>query len=302
MSRNNFTNECIAGVIKTSPSTVSREFSRNGGKENYDCYRADYSYQFKRENRKNYKLTTEVMEFVKIRLEKKDSPVQIHARMIQELGTSISHEWIYKKIYEEKASGGNLYVHLRWGRKRRRKRLNKKDRRGVIPNRVSIEKRPKRVDQNLEYGHWEGDTIVGKGHQSHALVMVERKSKFTIIKKLADGGKDGLAKAIISIVRKKGLKIKSLTLDNGLEFAAHEIIAKTLKTKIYFAHPYSPWERGLCENTNGLIRQFIPKSTDINKVSDKKIIEIQNNLNNRWRKLLNFRPPNYYLNKIAFQC
>ena len=198
-------------------------------------------------------------------------------------GISLHHETIYQLVYADKANGGNLYTHLRIVSKPYRKRYGSYDRRGQIKNRVSIDKRPAVVDKLSRVGDWEGDTVIGKGHSGALLTLVECKTLYTVIVRLNGKRADLLAEAVIANMRPLKHKVKTITLDNGFEFTKHESIAKALEAKIYFAHPYSSWERGINENTNGLIWQYFPKSTDFSKVTDQQVRWVMNRLNSRPR-------------------
>ncbi|CDG19507.1 transposase (fragment) [Xenorhabdus doucetiae] len=210
----------------------------------------------------------------------------------REAKISLHHETIYRLIYKDKINGGDLWQHLRIAKKPYRKRYGSHEHRGKIKNRVSIDNRPKIVDKKQRIGDWEGDTIVGKDRKSALLTLVERKSLFTIIIKLEDKTAEGVAKAATRHLSMIKHKVKTITFDNGLEFAEHERIGKNLETKIYFAHPYSPWERGINENINGLIRDYFPKGTDFNKVSEREVNLVANRLNNRPRKTRDYKTPN----------
>ena len=205
---------------------------------------------------------------------------------------SLHHETVYRLVYADKADGGDLYTHLRIASKSNRKRYGLYDRRGKIKNRVSIDDRPDVVTRRNRIGDWEGDTIIGKSRKSALLTMVERKTLYTVIARLTGKKADLLAHSAIVCLQDFKDKIKTITLDNGLEFAHHEKIAKELAADIYFAHPYASWERGINENTNGLIRQYFPKGTDFNQVSDEEIEHVMNRLNNRPRASRNNRSPN----------
>jgi len=181
---------------------------------------------------------------------------------------------------------------MRIASKAYRKRYGSHDRRGKIKNRVSIEERPAVVDKRQRIGDWEGDTIIGKGRKSALLTLVERKTLYTVIAKLTGKQADLLARTAIQQLEPLKDKVKTITLDNGLEFSAHEAVADGLDAKIYFAHPYASWERGINENTNGLIRQYFPKGTDFNKISDEDIEFVMKRLNNRPRATRNGRSPN----------
>lgn len=197
---------------------------------------------------------------------------------------ALHHETVYQLIYEDKANGGDLYQYLRIALKPYRKRYGHYDRRGKIKNRVVIDARPAIVDKRSRVGDWEGDTIGGKNRASAMLTLVERKTLYTVIMRLTGKRADWLAKTSVAGMKAIKSKVKTITFDNGLEFADHETIAKGLGAEIYFAHPYASWERGTNENTNGLIRQYFPKGTDFTTVTDRQIKHVMNRLNNRPRK------------------
>ena len=210
--------------------------------------------------------------------------------MYDEQEISISHEWIYNHIYKDKRQGGELHKHLRC-QKQRRKRYGKQDRRGRITNRVSIEERPAIVNSKSRIGDWEGDTIIGKGHQGVVTTHVERKTKYTVLTKSNTKHANLVRQSIVQGLKPYQNQINTITYDNGLEFSEHQNIAQTLSANIYFAHPYSSWERGLNENTNGLIRQYLPKSQPLNNVTQKELNYIMDQLNHRPRKTLGFKTP-----------
>lgn len=219
------------------------------------------------------------------------SPEQISGWLKLCRGISISHEWIYQYIYQDKRNGGCLHEHLRC-QKKRRKRYGSYNRGGQIINRVSIDERPAIVDTRSRIGDWELDTIVGKAHKQAVVTLTERKTRFSLIRKVRFRTAENVANAIIELLWPIKEWVKTLTADNGKEFAFHDLIAISLSAKFYFAHPYSSWERGLNENTNGLIRQYIPKKTDFKTITQKKIDAIMEKLNNRPRKCLGFMTPN----------
>jgi transposase, IS30 family len=195
--------------------------------------------------------------------------VQLSGRLFMEQSISISHEWIYLHIYRDKHQGGDLYKHLRC-QKERRKRYGKQDRRGRILNRISIDERPPVVDKKSRISDWEGDTIIGKGHQGVVATLVERKTQYTILAKSKTKHAKPVRRSIEQALAPHQNQVHTITYDNGLEFAQHQIMAHTLSANIYFAHPYySSWERGLNENTNGLIRQYLPKSRPLKNVTRK---------------------------------
>jgi len=232
------------------------------------------------------------MEMIEERILEGWSPEQIAGRF-KLAGNSISHETIYRHIWKDKSSGGSLYKHLRHSGKKYNKRSSVAAGRGHIPNRVDIDERPKIVEQKTRIGDWEGDTIIGAKHQGAIVSLVDRCSKFTVLKKIDRKTAKAFTKAA---VEKLGglsllLLVITITLDNGKEFADHVTIADKLGAKVYFAKPYHAWERGLNEHTNGLIRQYLPKSTDFTQVSDEMVQEIEDKLNNRPRKILGYKTP-----------
>ena len=193
---------------------------------------------------------------------------------------SLHHETVYQLIYEDKAAGGALYTRLRVASRPCRKRYGHYDRRGKLKNRVAIDERSAIVESRGRIGDWESDTVLGKGGKSALLTRVERKTLYTVIRRLTGKQSALLAKAAVEGMETLTAKILTITLDNGLEFAGHEVIAQGLGADIYFAHPYASWERGANENTNGLIRQYFPvcsgrpKGTDFNQVSDEQIKQV----------------------------
>lgn len=218
------------------------------------------------------------------------SPEQISSRLFQEQGLCVSHESIYLHIYQDKRQGGDLQKHLRC-QKKRRKRYGKQDRRGRIPNRISIDERPSIVNKKSRIGDWEGDTIIGKGHRGVVASLVERKTQYTVLAKSKTKQAKPVRQSIEQALAPHRNRVHTITYDNGLEFAEHQKMAQTLSTNIYFAHPYASWERGLNENTNGLIRQYLPKSRPLDNVTQKELKHIMDQLNHRPRKSLGFKTP-----------
>jgi IS30 family transposase len=287
------TQKYIAGLVRRSPSTISRELKRNTGLRGYRPQQAQRQSRSRRSAALKFrKITSDISADIVKLIRQELSPQQVVNYLEKHKGLSLHHETVYQLIYADKANGGDLYVHLRIASKPYRKRYGSYDRRGKIKNRVSIDDRPAIVDRRNRIGDWEGDTIIGKGRKSALLTMVERKTLYTVIALLTGKQADFLADtAVKSMVHLKE-KIKTITLDNGLEFAKHEVIAEGLEAKIYFAHPYASWERGTNENTNGLIRQYFPKGTDFNEVTESQIKYVMDRLNNRPRTTRGGRSPN----------
>lgn len=238
------------------------------------------------------KVTRDVISAIESLIRQELSPQQVVSYLARHKGISLHHETVYQLIYADKETGGNLYTHLRVASKPYRKRYGSYDRRGKIKGRVSIDDRPMVVDSGNRIGDWEGDTIIGKGRRSALLTMVERKTLYTVIVRLTGKRADLLTEAAVQGLQHLKDRVKTITLDNGLEFARHETIAEGLGADIYFAHPYASWERGINENTNGLIRQYFPKGTDFNQVTDAQIEHVMSRLNNRPRATRGNRSPN----------
>ena len=187
--------------------------------------------------------------------------------------------------------------------KQRKKRYGMIDRRGMIPNRLSIDDRPAIVETRSRIGDWEADTIIGKNHRQAIVSIVERKTGFTLIRKVERKTAQAVSKAMTTLLKPYVSKVHTVTSDNGREFARHEEIAAALKADFYFAHPYSSWERGTNENTNGLIRQYFPKNRDFTTITQQEIDTAMERLNNRPRKRLGYQTPNqvFFKSGVALQ-
>lgn len=283
----------IASEVGVHKSSISREIRRNSGNRGYRPKQAhQLAVDRQHQAEKHIKFTDELKRIVTEKIMLDWSPDQISGYLKKEGIADISHERIYQFLLADKKAGGTLYTHLRHGKKKRKKRYGAKDRRGQIKNRVSIDERPKVVDKKRRIGDWEGDTIIGKQQQKAIVTLVDRASKLTRIGRVATKHADVVSDIIIDLLKPMKDITHTITLDNGKEFSAHEQIAKSLNADVYFAHPYSSWERGLNENTNGLIRQYIPKGSSFEGVSNERIKFIENRLNNRPRKILGYYTPN----------
>lgn len=281
----------ISRMIDVNKSTISRELRRNLGLRGYRPKQAqDFSNQ-RKANKSSARISQETWKWVTHFLGEQWSPEQISGWLKKEKKLSISHEWIYQFIYRDKSKGGNLFIHLRCQRKRK-KRYGSNSTRGLIPHRVSIDERPAVVDRKNRLGDWELDTVIGKNHQQAIVTIIERKSKLALFAKVTRKTAAQVGDAIIELLMPFRDKVKTLTSDNGKEFAEHLNIANQLDTAFYFAHPYASWERGLNENTNGLLRQYFPKKTDFTQIGDEEIKEVMDKLNNRPRKTLGYKTPN----------
>jgi IS30 family transposase len=219
------------------------------------------------------------------------SPEQISNWLRLEEDIHVSHEWIYQYILRDKKRGGSLHRHLRC-QKLRKKRYGSPDRRGQIKGRVSIDERPSVVNERSRIGDWEADTVIGKQGCAVLVTLVERKTRFSVIGKALNRTAQEVTAVILRCLEPLASKVETLTYDNGKEFASHQDIAKELDAPGYFAHPYHSWERGLNENTNGLIRQYFPKGLDLSDIADAEIQAVMDKINNRPRNCLGFKTPN----------
>jgi len=280
----------IAALLGRHKSTISREVSRNRGMRGYRPRQAHRLALERRKAKMRPRFGGSMWTKVELLLQMDWSPQQISGRLMAEEGIRISHEHIYQYIYADKRAGGDLYRHLRC-KKKRRKRYGSYDRRGVIRNRVSIDERPEVVGERSRVGDWEGDTVIGKNHKGALVTLVERKSLYTLIGAVACKTAAAVGAAIVAGLTPHKDRVHTLTYDNGKELAEHEQIAKALGVDIYFAHPYSSWERGVNENTNGLIRQYFPKGRELTAISKEEIAHATDRLNHRPRKTLGFRSP-----------
>ena len=280
----------IAALLGRHQSTISREVERNHGMRGYRPKQAQHLALERRRAKIRPRFGGSVWIKVELLLQMDWSPEQISGRLKMEQGASVSHEHIYQYIYADKRAGGGLYRHLRC-QKKRRKRYGSYERRGKIANRVSIEQRPEVVAQRSRIGDWEGDTVIGKNHKGALVTLVERKSLYTIIEGVARRTASAVHAAIVTCLTPYKRKAHTLTYDNGKEMTEHEQVAEELGLKVYFAHPYSSWERGVNENTNGLIRQYFPKQRELTDITKEEIEQAMERLNHRPRKTLGFRTP-----------
>jgi IS30 family transposase len=281
----------IAMILGRHKSTISREIRRNTGLRGYRPQQA----QRLSDERKQVKCQPRITDYTWLTVEKllrlDWSPEQISLWLKAFCGIAVSHEWIYQFVLQDKACGGDLCTHLRC-QKQRRKRYGSYNRRGQLIDRVSIDERPAVVELRSRIGDWELDTIIGKGHQQAIVSLTERKTRYTLMQKVKRKTAQCVANAIINLLSPFSEYVHTMTSDNGKEFADHKNIADKLNAEFYFAHPYASWERGLNENTNGLIRQYFPKDRDFTTITQKEINQAMHKLNNRPRKCLGMKTPN----------
>ena len=281
----------IALVVGCHKSTISRELRRNCGQRGYYPRLADKTARKRHREAYCPRIAAETWQQVELLLGQQWSPEQIAGRLKLAQQPTVSHERIYLYIYADKRRGGTLHSHLR-SQKKQRKRYSGYIRRGQIPNRVSIDERPTIVTTKGRFGDWEADTIIGARHKGGILSIVERKSKLTRLSKLATKAAAEMKYACVALLAPLAARVHTITVDNGKEFCDHKHIAAGLQARIYFAHPYASWERGLNENTNGLVRQYFPKKYEFARISEKDLQQVEDLLNNRPRKTLGYRTPN----------
>lgn len=291
--RNSFSLASIAEQLNRSTSTISREIRRDAmTRLTYNPSQADRHQRMIRPPSPNRK-SEEIWQIVDKRLsEEQWSPEEISGFLKNNTDHRISHEAIYLHIYQDKLNKGILYTNLRQGHRKRRRRKNTKDMRGQIKHRISITDRPPIVEEKIRLGDLEMDTVIGLQGGPVLVTIVDRVSKYTLIGLAASKEASHVGASIYNLLKEHKNVIKTLTYDNGKEFAYHHILNKLLEVESYFAHPYSSWERGLNENTNGLIRQYFPKKTDFSLLTHEQVLHVQNLLNSRPRKTLEFRTPN----------
>jgi len=289
----NYTITKIAELIGVNKSTISREIKRNSINGYYSAEQAHIEAVSKDKFKLRYKkLTNKIKLKIGKMLKKGWSPEQLVGRLKRDNNISISHETIYRYIYKNQSNGGRLYKYLRHQNKKYTNRSSEYKTRGQIKNRVNIDKRAKIIESKTRFGDFEVDTIIGKDHKGAIVTLVDRKSKYTLMKIVESKHADVVTKAIIELLQPIKHLVHTITADNGKEFSYHEEVAKSLNIKFYFCDPYSSWQRGLNEHTNGLIREYIPKKSKFDTVNTTQIVTIQNRLNERPRKSLKFLTPN----------
>jgi len=287
----------VARQMGRDRSTISRELARNSYRGVDSSYRYSRAHREavarRRRSRRNRHYTDQDFAIVRRFLKKGWSPEQIVGiiRRFKLMKRRMSHETIYQYIWRDKAAGGQLWRHLRQSSKQRRKRYNKNDSRGRLAGKRHISERPKIVESRRTRQHIEIDTVIGKGSKNCVVTLVERKSGYVMIGKLKDRTTRSLNKRSIKLLHRETAKFKTITADNGTEFHQYPEIEAATNTTFYFANPYHSWERGTNENTNGLIRQYIPKGTSMKDLTQQQCDRIAKKLNTRPRKRHGFKSP-----------
>ena len=280
----------IIEAIGVSEPTFYREINRNSRKYSYNAKHAQtLADERKREGHYKTKFSFSMEKIIKERIQLEWSPEQIVGWCKLEGIEMVSHERIYQFIWADKHKGGDLYTFLRTGQKKYKKRYGSKSSRGQIPNKVSIEERPKEVEEKNRIGDFESDLIIGKDHKGAFLTIVDRYSSFLLVEDVQGKKAKNVTKHTINALSPFKKWVHTITNDNGKEFAGHQTIAAKLNCSVFFAHPYSSWERGLNEYTNKLLRQYFPKNQSLVNIDIKEILEATEKLNNRPRKKLGFK-------------
>ena len=280
----------VARELGRSKSTISRELRRNRTEAGYQPAVADRQAMQRRHGKGRPRISQKDWQRVKRLLRRKLSPEQIHNRLVLEGAASVSHTRIYKYIADDRRTGGKLYRKLRH-EGRRRRRYGSGSGSGLIPGRVSIHERPAVVDQRSRIGDWEIDTIIGSRHRGALLSLTERKSKWLLLAKLWARTAEEVLYAALGLLMPCIEQVHTITSDNGREFTLHDEIAGKLAAQFYFADPYCSWQRGTNENTNGLIRQYFPKTRNFLTITQWEIDNAMEELNSRPRRGLGWRTP-----------
>uniref|UniRef100_UPI003F580962 IS30 family transposase n=1 Tax=Vibrio cholerae TaxID=666 RepID=UPI003F580962 len=284
----------IAKLTGRHKSTISREIARNRCAYDgaYRAFKADQRTRTRRsKSRRNQRITQQQYNQVVHFIKKDWSPAQVVGRMKRYKQPTISHESIYQFIWRDKANGGTLWKHLRQSTKQRRKRYAAYDSRGRLANKRPISERPKSAETRKTRGHWEIDTVMGKGSKHCIVTLVERMTGYTLIGQMDNRTTASLNRRTIQLMSRFDGLFTTITADNGTEFNQYKLIEAATDTRFYFANPHHSWERGTNENTNGLIRQYLPKGTSMATLTQAKCNAIAHKLNNRPRARLGFKTP-----------
>ena len=283
----------IAVQLGRHRSSISREVRRNQCTDG--AYRPSKAISRTRRrrahSRRNWQFSDQHLQIVILLLRLDWSPEQIAGWLRLHRVFNISHETIYRHIWYDRIYGGNLYTHLRHAGKQRRKRYRAYDSRGILAGKRHISQRPPGAENRSRFGHWEIDTVIGANDQHCIATMVERKSKYVLIGKLRARTTAELNKRVIRLIQRQSREVKTLTADNGTEFHDYKTIEAKTGVRFYFATPHHSWERGLNENTNGLIRQYLPKGKSMAKLTQFDCNAIARRINRRPRKSLGYKNP-----------
>lgn len=289
----------IAKILKVPRSKITRELKRNSECDAYSPEQAQKKTENRRKRPLTRKMSPNMILVIEEKLKMDLSPEQISGWLKRHGKKYVSYETIYKHIWADKKKGGTLYNHLRHSGKKYYKRSKGSAGRGCILGRIDIKERPIIVEEKTRLGDWELDTIIGAQHRGAIVSMVDRATKLTklvkVPNKTAEEVKDALIKTLAPIRK----FVYTLTADNGKEFAYHQSVSRALNADFFFATPYHSWERGLNEHTNGLVRQYFPKSASFDNITEEEIERVETLLNNRPRKILDFETPLEAFHRLA---
>jgi IS30 family transposase len=295
----------IASTLQRAPSTIGREVYRNYSLGGYRAVSAHSKAKKRQRNNHQRPLKVEsnplVSSYIYEKMQLLWSPYQISKQMTKDIGLTVSHETIYQYIYVQTKGElkKELTAYLRQRKPRRQSRKLETEKRGTIPDMISISQRPAEVEDRIIPGHWEGDLIVGKDHKSAIGTLVERTTRYCLLVHLEEKDAESVRKAFAKKIKELPRDlVKTLTYDRGKEMTQHKKFTMDTKMQVYFCDPHSPWQRGTNENTNGLVRGFFPKGTDFNLVTKEKLNWVQNALNERPRQTLGFNTPKETFNSL----
>jgi IS30 family transposase len=283
----------VARQLERHRSTIGRELTRNRSRDG--GYRPTIAIERtngrRSRSRRNHRFSPASLARVDALLAEKWSPEQIAGYLRRQRELRISHETIYRYIWRDRRTGGRLYLHLRGARKQRRKRYGHYDSRGRLAGKRHISERPAACESRQQLGHWEIDTVLGTGSRACVVTLVERKCGFLLLGKLQARTTDATTARTVTLMQQAGQRFATITADNGTEFHDYRRIEQSTGVPFYFATPHHAWERGTCENTNGLLRQYLPKGRNLKALSQADCDQIAHHLNQRPRKRLGYRTP-----------
>ena len=291
-----YTQADMARALDRHPSTISRELRRNVWREDGRTYRPgkaqSYTNRRRRVSRRNAQFTPGDWAAVEAVLREDWSPEQVVGWFARFQILAISHETIYRHIWVDKHRGGTLHVHLRRANKPFRKRYGGYDSRGRLAGKRPMAARPAGAEHRSRFGHWEGDTVLGNSQAGACIVtLVERKSGFTAIGRVARRAGAEVNARLQQLIAAQPRPVRTITVDNGTEFHSYKALEQRVDARFYFATPHHAWERGTNENTNGLIRQYLPKGASMEHLTQQDCTRIATKLNRRPRKRLGYRTP-----------
>ena len=293
LRKSGLSDSAIARQLGRDRATVWREVRRNGGGRGYRHGQAQRKAEERRSAASSVprKMTPERWRLVEGWLAEGWSPEQLAGRLRLEGAWSVGRQWIYEHVRADRRAGGSLFLFLRRRGKRPNWKGGRHSGRGHIPGRVDISERPGIVEAKERVGDREADTIIGKGHGGALVSLVDRASKFTLLRRVGRRTADAVGAAMLELLLPFAALVHTITADNGKEFAGHAKVAEALRAAFFFATPYHSWERGLNEHTNGLVREYFPKGTDLRGITDAQVRAVQDRLNSRPRKALGYRTP-----------